>query len=418
MDLPNTVYPRRRNTAVVLLTCILLTNSFFGQRSLFGQGMSVDLTANTGATQSGELVSVTETGIKIRQSEQTISIDNTELMSMEFKSVESRSAPSIRVFLVSGSQLVVDEVQIDGDEILIEPRRQASLRLPVKQVNAIRFRRPSAATDPVWLGMLETPSRGDRMVIRRSNDRLDPTDGIVNGIVDSKLIFDLDGDEISAPIDRLEGVIFGVTEQDGKSSGVMVTDAYGSTWAADALIPIRLDQPAADLGVRLRMSNDVVHTIPIDLVQSVRWSSGLMMLADAKPADLKVHPEFAIDWKNNASEKWFGPQQAKANNTHASQPNHDLLFYGGTVVEYRVEKGFRLLTGSVRRADEIKNASSVTVRIKLDDELMWENDLPNADRLGFELELGEARRVKIEIDSGDDGDVGAMVSMIRPRFVK
>ncbi|KAA1257943.1 hypothetical protein LF1_04340 [Rubripirellula obstinata] len=412
MDLSNIVYRCQRIVVVFLLSSVFLTSSSSAQ------GLSVDLTTNTGATQTGTLAAVTETGIEIDQSGEAVSIDNTELMSMEFKSVEKRSSPSTRVLLVNGSQLVVDEVQIDRNQITIEPRRQASLQLPLSQVKAIRFRRPSAVTDPVWLGMLETPSRGDRMVIRRSNDRLDPTDGIINGIADSKVDFDLDGDAISAPIDRLEGLIFGGTDPTQGSSGVVISDAYGSTWAADALLPVRLDQPAADQGMRFQLPGNVFHTIPIDLVRSVRWSSGLVMLAEAKPAELNVQTEFAIDWKDDASKKWFGPLAVKANKASAAQPNQDLMLCGGSEVEYRVEEGFRLLSGSVRRASEIKNASSVTVRIKLDDKLVWENDLPNADSLGFELELGEARRIKIEIDSGDDGDLGAMVRMVRPRFVK
>ena len=368
-------------------------------------------------------MAVTETGVELKQSGEIVQFNIADLMSMEMKSVEKLPPSKTRVLLANGSRLAVDEVRIDGNEIFIELRRQPVLTLPLNQVKAIRFRKSSAATDPVWLGMLDTPSRGDRMVIRRSNDRLDPTDGIIKGIADGKVAFDLDGDVISAPINRLEGIIFGGNKPVAEQSNITITDTYGSTWAASELLPSKLDQadadqPNANQGLRLQMNGKVQHTIPIDLVWMVRWSSGLFMLAEAKPAEQSVQTEFTIDWKDDAADKWFGPQRPAAKPTSSAQPSQDLILYGGSEVQYRVKDGFRLLTGSVRRSSEIKNAGGVTVRIKMDDQVVWENDLPNADPLGFELELNKARRIKFEIDSGDDGDLGAVVRLVRPRFVK
>jgi hypothetical protein len=263
---------------------------------------------------------------------------------------------------------------------------------------------------------------------------MDSAEGIINGISDAKVRFDLDGDEVAAPIKRLEGVIFGGTDQPRSQPKIAVLDVYGSTWAAEKLLPVRLSGrlpgPSASTALSIELAGNVTHRIPIDLVRGIRWTGGLMMLASSEPADVSLQTEFKMAINDRLHRDWFGPRAASGK--HASEPReigtvsasadtptgNDLILHGGTEVEYRVDKGFRLFSGSVRRGGAIRNASSVTVRIALDDEVVWENPLPNADPLGFQIELGETRRVRIEVDAGDDGDLGTIVRMVRPRFVQ
>lgn len=389
---------------------------------------TVIATLNTTETFRGEWTAVLDDGIELKRGGITSTLATADLMSLTHTLAKPQMAPSMVVLLTSGSQLNVNAVRTDQDDLVIEPSRQASLRVPIKQVRSIRFRRPTASTDPVWLGMIQNTTRGDRMVIRRSGNKLDSAEGIINGISDAKVRFDLDGDEIAAPTKRLEGVIFGGTNQEPESPDILITDVYGSTWAAEKLIPSQLAGPASSASLQIQLAGNITHRIPIDLVRDIRWSGGLVMLAMTKPADLSLKTEFAIAWDDDLHRDWFGPRPAsgpsEADSVSAGSKStvapagNDLILHGGTAVEYRVEKDFRLFSGSVRRSETVKNASSVTVRIAMDGKVVWENSLPNADPLGFELELSDARRVRIEVDGGDDGDLGTIVRMVRPRLVQ
>ena len=202
---------------------------------------------------------------------------------------------------------------------------------------------------------------------------------------------------------------------------IIVSDIYGSTWACTALLPSRLDRGAADEGIRIQIGPDTIHTIPADLVHSIRWSSGLLMLASADPAETNIRTSFPIQWKNDAALKWFGPKASGAsdsNNNLDHSEQQDLILHGGSSVQYRVDDGYRMFSGVVQRGEQIKKASSVMVRIKLDDRIVWENASSDSNPQGFELELDEARRITLEVDSGLDGDLGTIVRMVRPRLVK
>ena len=96
----------------------------------------------------------------------------------------------------------------------------------------------------------------------------------------------------------------------------------------------------------------------------------------------------------------------------------DLRMHGGSTVEYRIEPGYETFAGAVRRDDRVSRASSLTVRIQLDGDPVWEQDLKDAEPRGFELPLANARRLTLEVDSGDDGTLGDTVRFTRPRLLK
>ncbi len=387
--------------------------------------LPVEITTNTGESLQGDLVAITESGVELKQSGKVRVIATESLQSLTVIKAEERGRPPIQVTLIGGSHLRVDQVQTDHQQMVIEARRQPTLSLPMDRVKAIRYRKPSSATDATWLGMIAKPARGDLLVIRRPGDRIDPTEGIITGISDGKVHFKMDGDTVAAPTRRLEGVIFGGTDRVTDSAEIIVTDLYGSTWAATSLLPSRFDQESDDPSFRIQLDSKTIHGIPADLVHSIRWSGGLMMLANTPPAQSSVRPTLPIKWKDGQANAWFGIESASgevnSGDTKTMSPSsesHDLVLRGGASVTYRVKEGYRLLSGTVCRSKKIQSAGGVVVRIKLEDKVVWEEGFPDAQPRGFELELRQARRVTIEVDAGDDGDLGAVVRMIRPRLIK
>ncbi len=91
---------------------------------------------------------------------------------------------------------------------------------------------------------------------------------------------------------------------------------------------------------------------------------------------------------------------------------------GGSSIEYRIEPGHRILTGSVRRSQNVAKAGEVIVKIELDGKSVWQETLLDAEPRGFELPVEESRRLAIKVDSGKDGDLGDSVRISRPRLLK
>lgn len=329
---------------------------------------------------------------------------------------KKKTGPPTTVSLLGGSKIYVDSVTSIGDSASLEIRRQGTLRLPVKQISAVRFRKASSVTDPAWLGIVDSGSRDDRIVIRRPGDRLDPTGGIVDSIAENQVNFIMDGDTIPAPIDRLEGVVFGSASDADESPDVVITDLYGSRWSAK-----RIASASFPDMFEVQLTDDIVHEMPVDQVMSIRWTGGTEFLASAEPAETTVQPNVRTVNTPELFSKLFAPQPVVSDSSDMQSGDDskmDLVLYGGTSVQYRVNPGYRRLVGSVSRLKSVASISETVVSIAVDDETIWSNALVGWAPLGFDLPIEDSRRVSVQVSSGQDGDRGSVVRLRRPRLVK
>lgn len=365
--------------------------------------LPIKVTMTSGESFECDYQSVTKTDLVVDTGATEKKIPFDELQSITRVEPSTGGGPAYRVTLVGGSQVAADAVTLKNDKLRIEPRRQAVLSVPIKEVKSIRFRAPSPTTDPQWLGLLEKEARGDLLAIRRAGNQLDPAPGVVESIADKKVQFNMGGDSIGAPVDKLEGVIFGAAQQTKAKAVIRVQDVYGSEWVLLDLPPSGKSEP-----ITLKLSDAVTHKIPAEQIESIYWSGGLTLLATQEPAKSDHESYVKTKLQPGLSKSWFGPRTER----------DDVLMHGDSSVEYRVEGDFKKLVGSVRRDAAVAKAGEVTVRLFLDDKEVWKETLDDADPRGFELPVDKTRRVRFETDSGKDGDLGDIVRISRPRLLK
>jgi hypothetical protein len=385
---------------MILQTMILHTIS-----ALLLAVLPVSVKTSEGKVTEADLHAITPSSLVLDQDGQIVEYAFDDLLSLKpIDAVDKSGALSKVVTLVGGSRIRALDLSLIDNELLIDLRRQNQLLVPLKDVNAIRYRPSSVTTDAQWLGILDRPRRGDTLVIRRAENRLDPQQGIIESISGGLVGFNLDGTPINAPVDRLEGLVFGGTQSLVEDTDVRVTDIYGSTWSVIAIEPSRGDQP-----LQMRLSSNVVHELPLYQIDSIRWSGGFSLLADEKPAKQSFQPYFQVNVTGGLLEEFFSPQRVG---------EADLQMFGGSSVEYRIEAGYELVVGSVRREEHVTSAGIVTVQIALDDKIVWTEELLDGEPRGFELPVNQARRLTFVVDSGPDGDLGDTVRIARPRLLK
>jgi hypothetical protein len=366
--------------------------------------LPVRVTTSDGETVEGKLRRISAVGLMVDRDGETIELPFDRLAKLEPLAVEAASGRSFIVSLLDGSKIAARDLSLSDESLTIQPRRQQPLLVQVKDVKSIRFRGASTNTDPLWLGLLEREGRGDLLAIRRDGDRLDPYPGIVQGIEDGIVSFDMEGTSVQAPIEKLEGVVFGGNRSVAEDAPIRVRDVYGSTWAVDEILPSETDQP-----LHIALGGDIVHELPLTQIVSIRWSSGLQLLASSPAARKSFEPYFRSNVDPAILDGWFAPN---------SVGESDLMMRGESSIEFRVEEGFKTLAGSVQRVESVRQAGEVTVRILVDDQVKWEERIEGQQRLGFELSVDQARRVRIEVDCGEDGDLGDAVRISRPRLMK
>lgn len=365
----------------------------------------VRVTTSSGEAYTAELRGLTNSTVLLsRPSEGRTELHFDDAISLEHVDAPEKTPPTSLVTLHGGTTITAQDLSLDGETLVVEPRRQREIRVNVKQVKSIRFRPSSPETDAKWFGLLEQEGRGDVLAIRNTGAKIDPYRGIVEGIADGVVKFNLDSDIIDAPMDRLEGIVFASGSTSASEPLLKIKDIYGSTWLVSKVLPGDDVDP-----LRIQLSGPTVHELPVSHVLSIQWSSGIQSLAAIEPAEASHETFFKTKVDPKLVSQWFGP---------AAEGESDLVLQGDSFVEYRVEKGFNSLVGSVTRASQVKDAGNAKVRISIDGNVEWEQEVGRAEPLGFQLQVTEARRVRIEVDSGPDGDLGDTIRITRARFVK
>ena len=352
----------------------------------------------------GELSGITADKLLVTAAGSTQELSFDDLVSMERTDFTPKVPPATNVAFANGSRVFTGGLTFDGQGVLISPRRQAPLLAPVKKLRSIRFRKSSAETDAQWLGLANVESKRDTLVIRRPGNRLDPQEGIILAIKDAIVVFDLDGTEIDAPMNQLEGIVFGGKAEVEKTPPLRLTDIYGSTWL---LTSIKTDADGESLNIQI--DDSLEHAIPMDQVARIDWSSGVLLLSAEKPSVSKFTPYLATNVAPDLVDRFFGPRQ---------QGEADLQMNGGSVLEYRLDPEFKRFAGAVVRGQADGVNGALKVNIKLDDKLVWSESLTDAQPRGFDIETGKARKVRLEVGLGGDGDAGDNIRLLRPRLLK
>ncbi|GAA5510995.1 NPCBM/NEW2 domain-containing protein [Novipirellula caenicola] len=357
-----------------------------------------------GQSVQGDFQGIGTAELKIEVDGQTQTYGFDALSSLAPAQKPEETGPTMRVILAAGSEVAAQDLSLTDETLSIEPRRQNRLDVPVKQVRAIRFRAATAAVNPAWLAKLEDERRGDTIAIRREGDTLDFIEGVITSISADTVGLELDGDEIQAPIAKLEGVIFGGTKVSSNPGDIQVVDVYGSRWSVAEMLPSEADAP-----LRLRLPGGIIHTLPLAQIESIRWTGGLSLLATVKPA-ASSHTEYVqTKLDRNMLNAWFGPKPVDG---------QDLVLYGRSAVEYRIDEGFQTFAAGVRRDKSVRNATETTVRVFVDEKMVWEESINDDQPLGFELSVADGQRLKIEVDPGSQGDLGNTIRILRPRLLR
>ncbi|TWU34567.1 NPCBM/NEW2 domain protein [Novipirellula aureliae] len=367
-------------------------------------GFPVRVSTTDGKWIEGELRGIGESELLLQSEGAETAIAFSELTALEPIEEPTGLAPKPTVTLVGGSVITAQGIALAGDRLTIEPRRQAKLDLAIDQVRAIRFQASNQNVDPVWFGKFETERRGDTLVIRREGDQLDFVDGLVVSITDSVVKFDIDGEVIDAPIGRLEGVLFGGSQSIANASDIQIVDVYNSRWSVSRLEPSELGEP-----LRLVLSNSLEHRLPLEHIESIRWSGGLSLLAQMEPAEKSFTPAIKTNLDSSRLDSWFSPK---------ADADQDLILIGKSSVDYRIEDGYTVFAAGVRRDRQVSKATKSIVRIRLDGKLIWEQSIVGEETFGFELPIDGGNRLTIETDIADDGEIGDIIRILLPRLLR
>lgn len=397
--------------AAGFLTFVLLLASLSDSIAQDG-AISVRVDALDGTSKTGTLGGFSDSSVNLLGDDSTpesIAID--QVLAIHRLNPPPTTPPGSRLGLAGGSRLAIEGVKAEGSTATARVRGGGQFEVPLKQLRWIRFRNPSAAVDPQWLGLIERPRASDSLVIRRPGDAIDEVAGIVLAISDESISFSLDGDTMQAPIARLEGIVFTTTGagaeagQNASQGSVLVDDIFGSRFVATSL------SGSGNDAIELKLSEQLTYRMPLESISKIELTGSVEFLAMASPVESQYLPLVKIGITPELAGKWLSPEVVDG---------RDLMMRSASHIEYRLTEGFQTLVGSVDYDSQVASGGKCTMRILLDGKSVWEQSLEVTDQStrGFELPINGARRVRFEVAGAGDGDLGDTVRLRQPRIMK
>jgi len=372
---------------------------------LLALAINVRVTTVDGTSIDASLVGIVETGYEIDVDQKTRVIPFQDALSIIRADASPGFPPGMQAQLIGGSRIAITGVTMDETDVKFMIRDQSPIAIPVKQVRWIRLRQSSATLDPQWLGTIEKPNVADILVVRRSADSLDEVEGIAKSITEKNVVVDLDGETLSAPIEKLEGIVFANVMSDADEGKLLVEDINGSKWRAKAILP-------GDNGeVRIELYGGISVSFPISQVKKIEATDAVQFLASETPAEGSYQAVSKIGLDATVATQWFGAQ---------SVDDRDIIMHADSDIQYRLDDRYTTLQGSVSVDPEVVAGGRCELKIWMDDNVAWQQsfDVDALDTKGFELPIGSAKRVRFELKSGDDGDMGDTVRIRQPRLIK
>lgn len=343
-------------------------------------GPNIQFETIDGDTVSGQLDNLTSSVLSVIQTDGgSKQWELTDLARIRFEGSEKTSPPT-RVVLRGGSEVASAATSMEGENLLVRTIGQPPLTVPIRSVQSVRFRAPSKATDEAWLALVEEPQRRDRLIIRREGDALDPIEGTILEIKRDFVSFDLSGNIVEAPLNKLEGLIFSTTSDRETEKPIRVRDQRGSNWMAD-----QVTWNASDRSLQLDLGNDITHSIPTNELLEIQFSGGILYLSDAEVAEQNPSKSIQTLVGENLAMTWFTTESDAKNLTTFLSSDHVV----------RIPEGYQKLVAAVRVATEVDQFAPLTVSVLLDNRVVWTLNIQDRKPHGLILPVEEARRLTL-----------------------
>lgn len=331
----------------------------------------------------------------------------------------------IRVGLQAGTLLCGASITGNSQNWTLIRGDQTTVTLPASELKYVRFGKPTAELRQQWSDLLEGDFTGDVLVIRRSPSSLDFLEGVVHGITEQQVLFEFENERIEVKREKLEGCLFFSRRQPQRPAAQMKIHTMAGELIQARQVRLRHTAWA------LRTVEGIALTLPADQVQDVEFaSSRVAFLGDMQPVASETSIWLgSLEGKNEPlklvyaprfNRGYDGPLQLKFNENDGRRTfSKGLALHSRTRLVFRLDGSQARLMGWAGLAPELEGGGSARLIITLDTRVVFDQLLERgSDPIALDLDIHGGRRLEIQADYGDDGDVGDRLYLCDLRMIR
>jgi hypothetical protein len=399
---------------------------------------AVTLTRLDGSSHIGELRTWEDDHVTLitSQGEERFATDG--LLSLRWATEQSSTStrPPL-IELADGTILPVKQFKVAGSRATVElaPTSSAGRRelsFPVRLVNVVQLQPLEGPVAEQWQEIRDQDLASDLLVVlKRRGKSVDYADGVLGDITTDKIEFSLDGE--SMPVDRAKvaGLIYYRADDQAPVDTRCTLYGQGGLRANAAHVQL------SDQLVQITTTEGVEFDWPLDEIYFADFSAGkIAYLSDLEqvtarwtplvslPAEASLAAEYGQPRRDQSA--YAGPltlvvrEDDSSTSTGRIQSfNRGLAIRSHTEMTFRLPSGFRKFVALAGIEPATSSTGNVKLRIYGDERLLYEEEVAG-DRppLSIELEIANVKRLKLEVDFGNNLDTGDWLNLCDARLVK
>lgn len=404
-----------------------------------GDGPAVSLQTLDGVKVAGKLVGISRDGVTLETATGRKTLSAAELLELVPNTFSAKNTPehdrqaepAVWLELVDGSRLVGSGFAVKGsiarfkllDAATAGPGpAQSTVEIPTRQITAVRLQPQTEETAAEWKRIRDESSEYDTsgdLLVTRKDGTLDYHRGVVAGVSEKTVNFNLDGDILPVRRGKVFALLYHHTSRQSLPNSLCrLICVDGSSWAVQSM-------ELLDGMLSFETPCGLAVSLPLANVERLDFSRGkVVYLGDLAPLSADWTPYFGGPKESRTRRSLFGPRAGRGPGGEpirlgGKEFSRGLILHSRSEVDYRLDEDFRRFRATVGIDDRARPRGHVRLIIRGDDRVLLDTTISGNDPpRPIDLDLGGARKLSIVVDFGDGLDVGDHLDLADARVVK
>jgi len=374
----------------------------------------VTVTLLSGSPVAGMLVSADASKIVVQTKAGPVEKSAADIDRVRFANKLDSQMPPVQLLLLDGSKVFGNRLTGKSTGWLLKEASGIEMAIPPKSLKAALLKPIAPEMLGAWQAAILETKNSDAVIVARPTKTFDRINGVISQVLEASVSFDLDGQPIDIPMEKLAGLVWFQRELERIKPTIEVTVSDHSVWMAESFT-VKTD--SIELNTQLGQSVSIPFKKLLSINYStanIRWLSEIEVLSAAAEKQIEFKTSIA------SLDRAFLPRFVVGGRTASptSPPgDRDLIFPSPGDYTFRVPQGFSVLQCRVERSDEGSQRTNLSIEIWQDDQKISEQPLAqNVDFVEVNVALKPEKKTKLVVACKSKLMVGTEVTWKQPRL--
>ena len=363
----------------------------------------------------GSIVSADSNKVIVQTKAGAIEKSAADIGQVSFANKMEAQMPPVELLMLDGSRAFGDRLLgksssgwrlkgSSGNEVAISSKSLKAARLKTivpELVNA-------------WQSAILETKNADAVIVLRPGNSLDRINGVIIQVQEASITFDLDGQQIDIPIEKLIGLVWFQRDQERVKPTIEVTATDHSVWMAESLTV-----KANVLELRTSLGQSV--SIPVVQISRINYATAnIRWLSDVESLEAVADRQIEFKTPIASLDRAFAPRfvvNGLAPLSTSLAADKDLYFPSPGYYLFRVPEGFSSLQCRVERTDDGSQRTDLTIEVWQDDQKISEQPLShNVDFVDLDVRLKSEKKTKLAVICKSKLMIGTEITWKQPRL--